>query len=58
MGTGDLVKKNSSAARAAHTAAVAVAFLLITFLHIVFGELIPKTMALQTPGRSALWPGH
>jgi CBS domain containing-hemolysin-like protein len=39
---------------ATHTAATAVAFLLITFLHVVFGELIPKNMALQKPDRSAL----
>jgi hypothetical protein len=34
---------------------VALAFALITFLHVVFGELIPKTLALQTPDRTALW---
>jgi CBS domain containing-hemolysin-like protein len=38
-----------------HTAAVAVAFLLITFLHVIFGELIPKTLALQTPDTFSLW---
>jgi CBS domain containing-hemolysin-like protein len=32
-----------------------IAFLLITFLHVVFGELIPKTMALQKPDGIALW---
>jgi CBS domain containing-hemolysin-like protein len=40
---------------ASHTAAVVVAFFLITFLHVVLGELVPKTMALQAPDRSALW---
>jgi CBS domain containing-hemolysin-like protein len=40
---------------AAHTAAVAIAFTLITFLHVVFGELIPKTLALQTPDHTSLW---
>ncbi|MCC6417665.1 MAG: HlyC/CorC family transporter [Gemmataceae bacterium] len=40
---------------ATHSAAVAVAFFLITFMHVVFGELIPKTLALQTPDRIALW---
>jgi CBS domain containing-hemolysin-like protein len=34
--------------------AVVVAFVLITFLHVVFGELIPKTLALQTPDRTSL----
>jgi putative hemolysin len=42
-------------AAAAHAAAVAVAFFLITFLHVVFGELIPKTLALQAPDHTALW---
>lgn len=31
----------------AHTVAVAIAFSIITFLHIVFGELAPKSIALQ-----------
>lgn len=38
-----------------HSLASVVAFLLITFLHVVFGELIPKTMALQIPDRASLW---
>ena len=33
-------------AAATHAAAVAVAFLLITFLHVVLGELAPKALAL------------
>ncbi len=40
---------------ATHSAATLLAFFLITFLHVVFGELIPKTMALQTPDTTALW---
>ncbi len=40
---------------ATHTAATVLAFFLITFLHVVFGELIPKTLALQTSDRTALW---
>jgi CBS domain containing-hemolysin-like protein len=39
----------------AHTIAFVLAFSLITFLHVVFGELIPKTVALQVPDRAALW---
>jgi putative hemolysin len=38
-----------------HTVATIVAFLLITFMHVVFGEQIPKTVALQIPDRAALW---
>ena len=40
---------------AAHSVASVIAFLLITFMHVVFGELIPKTMALQKPDGTALW---
>jgi len=43
----------------AHTVAVVVAFALITFLHIVFGELGPKNLAIQKTDRIALafaWP--
>ncbi|HEY7567057.1 MAG TPA: CNNM domain-containing protein, partial [Gemmatimonadaceae bacterium] len=37
---------------AAHTAAaITTAFILITFLHIVLGELAPKSMALVMPER-------
>jgi CBS domain containing-hemolysin-like protein len=38
-----------------HSAAGVLAFLLITFMHVVFGELIPKALALQGPDRTALW---
>jgi putative hemolysin len=38
-----------------HSVAVALAFLLITYMHVVFGELIPKTLALQTTDTTALW---
>ncbi|HVS37624.1 MAG TPA: hemolysin family protein, partial [Gemmataceae bacterium] len=40
---------------AAHTVATLLAFLLITFLHVVFGELIPKALALQDPDDASLW---
>jgi CBS domain containing-hemolysin-like protein len=40
---------------AAHGVAVFVAFLLITYLHIVFGELAPKWLAIQRAERVALW---
>jgi putative hemolysin len=38
-----------------HTLATSLDFILITFMHVVFGELIPKSMALQTPEATALW---
>jgi CBS domain containing-hemolysin-like protein len=34
-----------------HSLAATVAFLLITFLHIVLGELAPKSLAIQVPER-------
>ncbi len=37
-----------------HTISFAIAFSIITFLHIVFGELAPKTMALEISERMAL----
>lgn len=38
----------------AHTLAVAIAFVVITALHIVLGELAPKSLALQRSERTAL----
>jgi CBS domain containing-hemolysin-like protein len=40
---------------AVHSFATGAAFFLITFMHVVFGELIPKTVALQTRDSTALW---
>src|SRR5690349_19855962 len=38
----------------AHTAAVIVAFILITYFHVILGELVPKSLALQRVERVAL----
>jgi putative hemolysin len=38
----------------AHSIAVAVAFAIVTSLHIVLGELAPKTIALEKPEQTAL----
>ena len=40
---------------AAHGAAIAIAFALITGLHIVIGELAPKGLALERPEMITLW---
>jgi len=41
-----------------HTLATSLDFILITFMHVVFGELIPKSVALQTPEATSLWIGR
>lgn len=44
---------------AVHSAALTLSFLLITFLHTVFGELVPKSVAIQHAEGTALalaWP--
>jgi putative hemolysin len=38
-----------------HSIAVAIAFITITTLHIVLGELAPKSVAIQRSERAALW---
>lgn len=38
-----------------HSVALAIAFAIATTLHIVFGELAPKSLALQRPDVTALW---
>ncbi len=38
-----------TSATVVHSASFAIAFGLITFLHIVFGELAPKSLAIQKP---------
>lgn len=40
---------------ATHTVAVALAFVLITFMHVVIGELMPKSIALQYPEKTTLF---
>ncbi|MBV9927063.1 MAG: HlyC/CorC family transporter [Acidobacteria bacterium] len=51
--------KGRVSATALHTISFAVAFTVITFLHIVLGELAPKTLALELTEKVALavsWP--
>ncbi len=37
-----------------HTLALVLAIMLITFLHVVVGEMVPKSLALQQPQKSAV----
>ena len=39
---------------ASHSLAVGISFSIITFLHVVVGELAPKSIALQNPERASL----
>src|SRR5687767_7169707 len=39
---------------ASHSISAAIAFAIITFLHVVIGELMPKSIALQKPEATAL----
>jgi putative hemolysin len=38
-----------------HTISAVIAFMLITFMHVVAGELAPKSIALQNPERTSLF---
>lgn len=38
-----------------HPISIAIAFVIITFLHIVFGELAPKSLAIQKAETTSLW---
>lgn len=46
---------DSAEALATHTVAVAIAFAIITVLHIVLGELVPKALALLYPESVSSW---
>ena len=41
-----------------HTIALSFSFILISALHIVFGEQVPKFLAIQKPVGTALWTSH
>lgn len=45
----------SLATASSHAIAVAISFIIITALHIVLGELAPKSLALQRSEGTALW---
>jgi CBS domain containing-hemolysin-like protein len=43
---------------AARTISASVAFVIISILHIVLGELAPKSIAIQKPVATTLWTAH
>ena len=54
-----LFEGTGAAAQAyAHSIATATAFAIISVLHIVFGELAPKSLAIQKPVQTSLWVAH
>lgn len=58
MGYGEVTASSSAlhtdAAAQAHAIAIPISFALITVLHIVFGELAPKSLAIRFPTKTTL----
>ncbi|MEO7600094.1 MAG: hemolysin family protein [Opitutus sp.] len=50
-----LARWNISDAGTIHSIAFAAAFTIITFMHIIFGELAPKSLAIQRAKSMTLW---
>src|SRR4051794_7302869 len=42
----------------AHSVAITFSFVAISMLHIVFGEQVPKFLAIEKPVATALWTSH
>ncbi len=42
----------------AHSVAVTISFILISSMHIVFGEQVPKFLAIEKPVGTAMWTSH
>jgi CBS domain containing-hemolysin-like protein len=51
----DRIASEGTAAYIAHGAAIVIAFVIVTFLHVVFGELVPKMFALERAEAFALF---
>ena len=51
----ELILPQGEAADLSHTVAIIISFILITMFHIVLGELVPKTVALQRTEAVALF---
>jgi putative hemolysin len=54
VGSLPVVQRLPHVAIYAHTIAIAIAFTLITYMHVILGELVPKTLALQRAEQIAL----
>jgi CBS domain containing-hemolysin-like protein len=53
-----LVRYGHFAVPISHSIAASIAFCIISILHIVFGELGPKYLAIERPVGTALWVAH
>jgi CBS domain containing-hemolysin-like protein len=54
VGSLQFVQRLPHVAVYAHTIAIVIAFSLITYMHVILGELVPKTLALQRSEQIAL----
>jgi CBS domain containing-hemolysin-like protein len=52
---GLLMRVTGWGSAAAHTVATGVAYILVSFLHILLGELVPKSIAIRRNEASAQW---
>lgn len=52
---GHILPEGAIEATSAAAIGGAIAFLVITFMHVVIGELMPKSIALQNPEGTSLW---
>ncbi|HKO57990.1 MAG TPA: hemolysin family protein [Thermoanaerobaculia bacterium] len=52
------IRTGAAAPALAHSIASSVAFAIISILHIVLGELAPKSIAIQKPVGTTLWVAH
>jgi CBS domain containing-hemolysin-like protein len=50
----EMIAREGTAAYIAHGAAIVISFTIITFLHVTFGELVPKMFALEKAESFAL----
>lgn len=50
-----LLMCNITSPAALHSISFVIAFILVTFLHVVFGELVPKSLAIQRAEAVTLW---
>lgn len=48
----------STIAQSGHAIAVAIGFTIVTVLHVILGELVPKSLALQKPEATSLVIAH